>query len=100
MNFVIRKADVDDFEEILSLIIEFSEFQKTPEKVSITLDQLKKDKEFFQCLIAVNEKEIIGFASYHLPIFHGVAKGCILMIFMLNNFTENILPAKTVGCRS
>lgn len=78
MSFVIRKADVDDFEEILSLIKEFSEFQKTPEKISITLDQLIKDRDVFQCLIAVNEKEIIGFASYYFTYFSWSGKGLYL----------------------
>lgn len=75
MSFVIRKADVDDFEEILSLIKEFSEFQKTPEKVSITLDQLIKDRDIFQCFIAINEKEITGFASYYFTYFSWSGKG-------------------------
>lgn len=75
MNFSIRKADENDFEEILSMIKEFSEFQKTPEKVSITLDQLIKDKDIFQCLIAVNEKEIMGFASYYFTYNSWSGKG-------------------------
>ncbi|MEO6837734.1 MAG: GNAT family N-acetyltransferase [Ginsengibacter sp.] len=78
MNLVIRKADENDFEEILSLIKEFSVFQKTPEKVSISLDQLIKDKNIFQCLIGVNEKEIIGFATYYFTYNSWSGKGLYL----------------------
>lgn len=78
MNFVIRKANESDFEEIISLIKEFSVFQKTPEKVSITLDQLIKDKDIFQCLIAVSADEIIGFASFYFTYYSWSGKGLYL----------------------
>ena len=78
MNFVIRKANESDFEGIISLIKEFSVFQKTPEKVSITLDQLRKDKDIFQCLVAVSEGEIIGFASFYFTYYSWTGKGLYL----------------------
>lgn len=78
MNFDIRKANEDDFEEVLSLIKEFSLFQKTPEKVSITLDQLRKDKDIFQCLIVISGGEIIGFASFYFTYYSWSGKGLYL----------------------
>lgn len=78
MNFVIRKANESDFEEILSLIKEFSVFQKTPEKVSITLDQLRKDKDIFQCLVVASEGEIVGFASFYFTYYSWSGRGLYL----------------------
>lgn len=65
MNVTIRKAEQQDFEAVLSLIKEFSMFQKTPEKVTITLEQMIAGKDFFKCFVAeADNKEIVGFATY------------------------------------
>ncbi len=50
MDISIRKAIEQDFEEIFVLIKEFAVFQKTPEKVTITPDQMIQDKDMFQSL--------------------------------------------------
>ena len=64
MNIIIRKAAETDFAAIYSLIKEFAVFQKTPQKVSITVEEMKAQKDLFECFVAVNDKEeIIGFAS-------------------------------------
>ncbi len=80
MTITIRKADEQDFPVILSLIKEFSTFQKTPEKVTVTLQQMIEGKDNFQCLIAeTNNREIAGLATFFLPGIHGQAKDYILM---------------------
>lgn len=66
MNIVIRKADQQDYPTILSLIKAFAIFQKTPEKVTITLDEMITSGELFQCFVAETPgKEIAGFASFY-----------------------------------
>ena len=76
MNINIRKANPKDFPSILSLNKEFSIFQKTPEKVSITLEQMKNDANLFQCFVAENDAhEIIGFASFYFAYYSWVGKG-------------------------
>ena len=47
MIIAIRKATPKDFPAILCLIQEFAVFQKTPVKVTITLAQMEKEKDFF-----------------------------------------------------
>jgi len=64
MSIVIRKATENDFGAIFELIKEFSLFIKTPEKVTLTLDQLLKDKDDFNCLVAIDNEKIIGYAAY------------------------------------
>jgi diamine N-acetyltransferase len=79
MNVTIRKAREQDFPAILSLIKEFSVFQKTPGKVTITLEQMIKEKNLFQCLIAeTGDKEIAGFASYFFTYYSWTGKGLYL----------------------
>jgi diamine N-acetyltransferase len=79
MNVTIRKAREQDFPVILSLIKEFSVFQKTPGKVTITLEQMIKEKNLFQCLIAeTGDKKIAGFASYFFTYYSWTGKGLYL----------------------
>ena len=53
----IRKATPGDFPVILDLIQEFSMFQQTPEKVWVTLEQMKEDQHLFHCFVAETEQE-------------------------------------------
>jgi len=49
MNTTIRKAVEEDFTSILSLVKELAVFQKSPEKVTNTVEQMKEEKNFFRC---------------------------------------------------
>jgi len=75
MKILIRKAHETYFPEIIDLIKEFALFQKTPEKVSISLEQMIKDKDIFRCLVAVAENEIMGFATYFFTYHSWTGKG-------------------------
>lgn len=74
----IRKATEEDFELILNLIKEFSVFINTPEKVSITLEQMIQDKNYFQCMVAVDEGKIVGFATYFFAYYSWIGKSIYL----------------------
>ncbi|MEO8569646.1 MAG: GNAT family N-acetyltransferase, partial [Ginsengibacter sp.] len=70
MGITIRKANTNDFPAIFSLFKEFSHFQKTPEKVLITVDELIEDENFFECLVAEAEhKKVIGFATFFFAYY-------------------------------
>ena len=43
MNFIIRKANQDDMSDVLSLIKELALFEKEPDEVEISQDELVKD---------------------------------------------------------
>ena len=65
----IRKAVEGDFPAVFALFCEFAEFQRTPEKLHITLEQLRKDAGQFQCFVAVVDDRIVGFATYS-PVYY------------------------------
>lgn len=68
-----------DFPYILALINEFAIFQKTPEKVSITLAQMEKEKDVFRCFVAeTSDHRIVGFASFYFTYFSWSGKGLFL----------------------
>jgi GNAT superfamily N-acetyltransferase len=75
----IRKAYEHDFPQIISLIKEFSQFQRTPERVTVTLDQMIKEKDCFQCFVAETDKEVIvGFATFFLAYYSWTGKALYL----------------------
>jgi GNAT superfamily N-acetyltransferase len=68
MNIKLRKAKESDIPEVLNLIKELAAFEKAPNEVTITLDELKKDgfsgNPIIEIILAENEKEILGMAFY------------------------------------
>ena len=79
MDINIRPANEMDFPEIFSLITEFSVFQGTPEKVSISVEQMQENKELFNCLVAeTKDKHIVGFASFFFAYYSWSGKALYL----------------------
>jgi len=79
MNFSIRKATEADFPAILSLIKELAEFEKAPEKVTNSVEQMKQEKDFFRCFVAeTGNKEIVGIALYFFAYYTWVGKSLYL----------------------
>ncbi len=79
MNINIRTATPADFSSILALLKEFSVFQKTPEKVTITLEQMENDWNLFTCFVAENDaQQIIGFATFYFTYNSWSGKGLYL----------------------
>lgn len=111
MNITIRKAVEQDFDTILSLIKEFALFQKTPEKVSITLEEMVANGNGFQCFVALtDDKKIIGFASFFFAYYSWSGKAIYLDdLFVTKAFRNNgvgkmllhqiIDLAKNSGCK-
>lgn len=99
MNINIRKANPKDFSSILSLNKEFSIFQKTPEKVFITLEQMKNDANLFQCFIAENDAhEIIGFASFYFAYYSWVGKGLYLDdLYVKENYRKHKIGSRLLN---
>ena len=79
MSISIRKATVQDFPAVFHLIKKFAFFQQATDKVSITLEQMIEDKEYFQCLVAETaSKEIVGFATFFYAYYSWSGKAVYL----------------------
>jgi GNAT superfamily N-acetyltransferase len=65
----IRKATEKDMPFVLELIRELAIFEKEPDAVVVTVDDLVRDgfseNPLFQCFVAEVENEIIGMALYY-----------------------------------
>jgi GNAT superfamily N-acetyltransferase len=66
---IIRKATKNDMPSVLELIQELATFEKEPDAVVVTVDDLIRDgfseNPLFQCFVAEVENEIIGMALYY-----------------------------------
>ena len=78
MDIIIRRAVVADFPAVYALFREFAVFQKTPEKLHITLDQLIADEAHFQCFVAEMIGEIVGFATFFMAYYSWTGKAIYL----------------------
>lgn len=65
----IRKATKNDMPQVLELIQELATFEKEPDAVVVTVDDLIRDgfseNSLFQCFVAEVDGEIIGMALYY-----------------------------------
>ena len=66
---IIRKATKNDMPSVLELIQELATFEKEPDAVVVTVDDLVRDgfseNPLFQCFVADVDGEIIGMALYY-----------------------------------
>lgn len=65
----IRKATKKDMQSVLELIQELAIFEKEPDAVLVTVDDLVRDgfseNPLFQCFVAEEENNIIGMALFY-----------------------------------
>ena len=79
MNYTIRPAAETDFPAILDIIKALALFEKAPEKVTNTVEQMKEEQAYFHCLVAVNEDEkIIAICLYFFAYYTWVGKSLYL----------------------
>jgi len=79
MNFTIRLAVEADFSAILDIIKALALFEEAPEKVTNTVEQMKAEKDYFNCLVAINERgEIIAICLYFFAYYTWVGKSLYL----------------------
>jgi len=66
---IIRKGNPEDMEAVLGLIQELADFEKEPDAVLVTVDDLIRDGfgsvPLFHVFVAEAEKEIVGIALYY-----------------------------------
>ncbi|HMQ62455.1 MAG TPA: GNAT family N-acetyltransferase [Flavilitoribacter sp.] len=78
MTVKIRKIAAEDYPAVHQLILEFAIFIQTPEKVSITVEQMTAEQESFNCLVAEAGGRIVGFATYFPAYYSRTGKAIYL----------------------
>ena len=77
-NYTIRRANEHDYPAIFSLIKEFAIFQQTPEKVTITPEQMLAEKNYFQAYVVITNNTIVGFATFFFAYYSWSGKALYL----------------------
>lgn len=80
MSIVIRRSTEADIPAIFLLLKEFTTFQKTPEKLFVTEEQMKEDKDLFQCFVAedTSTNAIVGYACFSFIYYSWSGKALYL----------------------
>ncbi|MGD0755231.1 MAG: GNAT family N-acetyltransferase [Bacteroidales bacterium] len=81
MNTIIniRNAKDEDFPAVLLLIKELAAFEKAAEKVTNSVELMKKEKNLFSCFVAETRSgEIVGMAIYYFVYYTWVGKSLYL----------------------
>ena len=79
MDIKIEKAHTSDFKFIHGLILEFSDFQNSRHRVSITVDQMIEQNDFINCYVARDpNNQIIGYTNYSIIYYSWVGKSLYL----------------------
>src|SRR5512136_611552 len=99
MHITIREAAEDDFDSILGLVKELAAFEKSPDKVTNSVELMKMEKEHFHCFVAETvENEIIGMAIYFFAYYTWVGKSLYLEdIYVKEPFRRHRIGTKLLG---
>jgi GNAT superfamily N-acetyltransferase len=82
MNLLVRKGTKDDMAAVYALVCELALFEKAPEQVITSVEQMQRDgfgeHPVFYSLVAVLEGKIVGAAVYFLKYSTWKGKGVYL----------------------
>ncbi len=75
MTVTIRKIQESDYLVLISLFKEFALFEKLPEKMTNSVEQMLREKEYLKGFVAVNDAdEIVGYATYFFGYYTWIGK--------------------------
>ena len=75
MDIILRPVIEHDFPAIVEMFKEFAHFEHLDDRMTNSVAQMKAEKEYFNCFVAVNnQKEIVGYATYFYAYFTWTGK--------------------------
>lgn len=94
MKFTVRKATEKDFPAVMTLVKGLAHFQGKPEMVTNTVEQMKAEQSYFECLVAEDElQQIQGVAIYFFSYSTWVGKS----IFLDDLFVKATARGQKIG---
>lgn len=99
MNVIIRQGKKTDLSQVLDLIKELATYEKAPQEVTVSVDELEADSEgehpLFYFYVAEVEQQVVGTAIYYLK--YSTWKGkCVFLedIIVKESFRGNQIGRK------
>lgn len=77
-KLTLRNAKLEDFDRVYSLNQEFARLYKAEDKLTLTKEQLIKDRDLFECRVAVIDDQVIGFSTFFVAYYTWVGKAIYL----------------------
>ena len=75
MTVTIRSIEERDYATLILLFQEFAHFEKLPEKMTNSVEQMLREKEYLTGFVAVSpEDEILGYATYFFGYYTWIGK--------------------------
>ena len=75
MTVTIRPIEERDYATLIFLFQEFAHFEKLPEKMTNSVEQMLREKEYLTGFVAVSpEDEILGYATYFFGYYTWIGK--------------------------
>lgn len=96
MEIIIRRIEENDFPQMALLFSEFAAFQNMPERMTNSLERMKKEKDFIFGFVAVTEDNaVIGYATCFFAYYTWTGKS----LYMDDLFVKQKYRGKGVGTR-
>ena len=75
MTVTIRKIEEHDFPILIALFNEFALFEKLPEKMTNSVEQMLEEKDYLTGFVAMNNAdEILGYVTYFFGYYTWIGK--------------------------
>jgi GNAT superfamily N-acetyltransferase len=75
MNYTIRPIQVTDFPALMDMVKEFSDFQKMPDKMLNSIEQMNAESEYLNGFVVERESgELVGYTTYFYAYFTWIGK--------------------------
>ena len=88
MEVQIRRGEIKDMQEVLNLIKELAIYEKAPDEVEMTVEELIEDgfndNPIFDVIVAEAENNIVGFALYYTSYSTWKGKALYLEDFIVS----------------
>ena len=78
MDFVVKKGSEEHFPDVMQLIKDLAEFEKAPDSVTNTVEQMANERDFFEFFVATVDGQVVGTAVYFFAYFTWVGKSLYL----------------------
>lgn len=94
MEISIKPIQESDFEELVTLFLEFATFEKLPEKMINSVEKMNDEKEYFHGFIARDKNgDIAGYVTYFFAYYTWVGKS----LYMDDLYVREEYRGKGIG---
>lgn len=98
MNFTIREIETLDYPDLIEIFQEFAEFEKLPDKMINSVEQMEKESEFINGFVVLNEnKKFIGYVTCFYAYYTWIGKSMYMDdLYVKRDFRGNGLGTKLI----